>query len=275
VAIGHIPQITAPRKNAMPSHIDLINLDRSVARLTSFRKNNPHLAIERFSAIDGAAVDRQRLVAEGILAEDLAYLPGSLGCALSHISLWKKAVSENKVVTVMEDDVACSFAFEEEARRVLSQLPDDWDLIKWGANFYPNFLWMDFGFSKAKLEFYDRRYLTDQIAFQRKRFAPSAIRIAHSFGLQAYSVSPKGARALIDHCLPLHRRLIPFPSTNVVIEDIGIDSAMCGAYASMQAFLCIPPLAIPDQDQVSDRDGIDKQHTAGNSPSQRAGLPRN
>ena len=51
----------APAYTAM--HIHVINLDRSVARLDEFRRWNAHMPeIERFAAIDGAAVDRQQLL---------------------------------------------------------------------------------------------------------------------------------------------------------------------------------------------------------------------
>jgi hypothetical protein len=78
------------------------------------------------------------------------------------------------------------------------------------------------------------------------------------FGLQAYTVSPKGARALLEYCLPLRKRFIPFPGTGVVIEDTGIDCRMCGAYSSMQAFTCVPPLVIPDYEQPSERLELDR-----------------
>jgi hypothetical protein len=70
----------------------------------------------------------------------------------------------------------------------------------------------------------------------------------------AYSVSPKGARALLDYCLPLRgERLIPFPGTGVVIKDTGIDCAVNGAFISMQAFVCVPPLVLHDDEDASVR----------------------
>jgi hypothetical protein len=136
-------------------------------------------------------------------------------------------------------------------------LPEQWDMVQWGANFHPLFMWLDFEFSKAKLEFYDRRFSGDAQKFQSTRYSPSAIRIAHSFGLMAYSVSPKGAISLLKYCLPLKKQLIPFPGTDVTLDDTGIDCSMCGAYSSMQAFVCIPPLVIHDDEQASERVEMD------------------
>ncbi|TIU42979.1 MAG: hypothetical protein E5W31_04760, partial [Mesorhizobium sp.] len=70
---------------------------------------------------------------------------------------------------------------------------------------------------------------------------------------------PRGARILLEKCLPLRHRLIPFPGTDVIIEDTGIDCAMCAAYGSMQGYICMPPLVIVDDEQFSDRLATDKK----------------
>ena len=249
-AIGNI---TPVRENlATLEQIHLINLDRSTDRLTRFIECNSHLDnIFRISAVDGAAVNRNELVRDGTITEDLSYVPSALGCALSHVGLWKKASSENSVVTILEDDTICSLKFREESLRVALSLPADWDIIQWGYIFDPLFLWVDYGFSKANLRFYDNRVSGDYRKFQYENVSSTPVRLVHSFGTQAYSVSPKGARALLKYCLPLRKRRIPFPGTNIVNDDLGIDTAMCAAYSSMQAFVCIPPLVAQDERQTS------------------------
>ena len=245
---------TATRESlAMLEQVHLINLDRSTDRLAKFKERNSHLEnILRVPAIDGALVDREELVKDGTITEDLSYTPGALGCALSHVGLWKKAASQNRVVTIFEDDVICSHNFLEESARIASSLPSDWDIIQWGYIFDSLFLWLDFGFAKANVRFYDLRFSQDYQEFQSENFSSAAVRLVHSFGTQAYSVSPKGARVLLERCLPLRKRHIPFPGTGIVNDDLGIDTAMCAAYGSMQAFICIPPLVIHDDEQTSD-----------------------
>jgi hypothetical protein len=98
--------------------------------------------------------------------------------------------------------------------------------------------------------------LDDSDAFQAVNFTPAAFRLAHSFGSQAYSLSPQGARKLLAFCLPLKKQLVSFPGAAIVIEDVGLDSAMNDAYETMQAFLCLPPLVIQDEAQHSDRKAI-------------------
>nr|WP_244662018.1 glycosyltransferase family 25 protein [Mesorhizobium huakuii] len=180
-----------------------------------------------------------------------------MGCALSHIGLWKLAVSENKTITIFEDDVRASFRFVEESANILSQAPESWDLIQWGYIYDPLFLWVNLGFSKAKLEFYDRRYNNKPTLFQAEKFSRSLIKVEHSFGTQAYTVTPRGARILLEKCLPLRSRQIPFSGTAVILDDTGIDCAMCAAYGSMQAYVCMPPLVIHDTEPPSDRADTD------------------
>lgn len=242
--------------------IHLINLDRSTTRLALFRERNAHLEnVVRVSAVDGSTVDRDELIANGTITDDLPYWPGSLGNALSHLNLWRKAVAENRGLTIFEDDVICSSDFYQASESILVRLPADWDIVQWGYNHDPLFVWVDFGFSKAKLEFYDRRYRGENfLKFQSVSMSHSAVKVAHSFGTMAYSISPKGAQALLQTCLPLRNRVIAFPGTGTAVNDLGIDNPMAGAYVSMQAFLCLPPLVLHDNQLPSDNRADGRGH---------------
>lgn len=234
--------------------IHVINLDRSTERWQNFLIQNSHVNhVVRVSAVDGAQLDRQELVDRGEITDDLPYGAGTLGCALSHINLWRQADAQNRFITVMEDDVIIARHFEAEFNKIIASLPSDWDLIQWGYIFTPTFTWLDFGFSKAELRFYENRITDGGTSFQAMNFSSSAVKLAHSFGSQAYSLSPKGARTLLSFCRPLRKQFITFPGAGIVIEDEGLDSTMNGAYANMQAFLCLPPLVIQDDMQGSDR----------------------
>jgi GR25 family glycosyltransferase involved in LPS biosynthesis len=258
--------------------IHLINLDRSAERLAAFQKYNTYLHnVIRVSAVDGRQLDREQLIRDGLLKPDCDYKPGALACALSHVNLWKKAVAENTVMTVFEDDAIATDRFAEKAAQLIATLPKDWDFIQWGYNFNPLFVWADFGFSKATMRFYSQNFQgNDKSKFQSANFCPSAVKLAHSYGTVAYSVSAKGARALLDYCLPLKSWSIPFPGTDVVSRNSGIDCAMNGVYGSMQAFISIPPLVLEDKGLNSDRtttdlantsDGVDQGVAAPNQPA--------
>lgn len=235
----------------------VINLDRSTERWRKFQARNAHVNnAVRVSAVDGALINRQELVDRGEITVDLPYGPGTLGCAMSHINLWKQAVAQNRVMTIMEDDVIIARNFAEQSARMITNLPPDWDIIQWGYIFTPTFTWLDFGFSKAELRFYENRTADGAALFQAMDFSPSVVRLAHSSGSQAYSLSPKGARILLEFCLPLRKQFVTFPGAGIVIEDEGLDSSMNGAYEKMQAFVSLPPLVIQDDAQGSDRKAI-------------------
>src|ERR1700687_2762515 len=87
-----------PKTFSIVPHMDIvvINLDRSPRKLEEFeRANRGVISFERFAAIDGVTLAREKLIADGILHADLKYPPGAIGCAVSHINLWKRAVETN------------------------------------------------------------------------------------------------------------------------------------------------------------------------------------
>ena len=99
----------------MLNQIHLINLDRSTDRLAKFARRNSHLSsVLRSPAVDGARVDRQALLRGGLIRADCPYGNGALGCALSHIELWKKAYAEDRAVTVFEDDAIATFRLRKK-----------------------------------------------------------------------------------------------------------------------------------------------------------------
>lgn len=239
-----------------PTHV--INLDRSTERFRLFQQRNGHLGnVIRFTAVDGAAIDREELIRLGYINADLPYAAGTLGCAMSHVKLWEKAANENVIVTVFEDDTISNFNFDEASTKILASQPE-FDVIIWGYNFQTCYQWIDYGFAVAKLHFYEDRASSDLTAFQQSKAAPALLKVAHSLGLAAYSISPKGARALLQYALPLRKRVIGFPHTGQIFEDRGIDLTMCGLYRSMQAFMCMPPLVMMDNAAESERRELDR-----------------
>jgi GR25 family glycosyltransferase involved in LPS biosynthesis len=244
-----------------PMH--LINLDRSTERLLRFKQRNPHLQnIVRVPATDGVALDRAALIRSGYINDDLPYPPGTLGCAVSHLKLWEIAVSQDRSITIFEDDTVVSHQFEKRAREVLSVLPADWDIIQWGYLFNPLFLWVDLGVCKAELHGYAGRNYDGAVGlqkFQAEMFSPTPLRLLHSFGTQGYSISAKGARAALEYCLPLRKREIRFPDAGVTTGDEGIDCVLCGLYPTLKAFICVPQLLITCNEDGSSRKVIDNE----------------
>jgi glycosyltransferase involved in cell wall biosynthesis/GR25 family glycosyltransferase involved in LPS biosynthesis len=240
--------------------IHVINLDRSTARLQQFRQRNIHLAdIIRYPAVDGAAVNRAELISSGILADDCPYSSGAIGCALSHIHLWRTARAGDRPTTIFEDDTVAVAGFDRKSAEIMASLPPDWDLVMWGYVFDPFDVWADLTVAKTRLHFLsiDPQHVLN--GFLNETHPLSTYRLLNAWGTQAYTITPRGASILLDHCLPLKKRVIQFSEPGVNYYDQGIDGAMNAAYPQMKAYICVPPLVVHDQygSAASDRSVID------------------
>jgi glycosyl transferase, family 25 len=240
--------------------IHLLNLDRSKDRLTEFASANRHLAaVSRVPAVDGETLDlpslvKQGLIADGLIAKDF-YTFGALGAALSHVSLWQSAIESEQAVTVAEDDAVLHLQFETLAPEVMKKLPPDWDFILWGWNF-DLFLCFEMlpGISYCLAQFEQDRLRSNIDKFQNQAAEPRAFKLNWSFGICCYTVSPKGARALQEKCLPLKPTTAGFaPGVKAQIRaghfrNVGIDSAMNNAWSELNAYICFPPLVVTKND---------------------------
>lgn len=90
--------------------------------------------VELFPAVDGAAVDADAFRARGYLSEDFEpKMPGSLGCLLSHVTLWERIHSdpEVSVALICEDDALLNEDFLAELAAIPpAEIPEDWDVLR-------------------------------------------------------------------------------------------------------------------------------------------------
>jgi GR25 family glycosyltransferase involved in LPS biosynthesis len=89
-------------------------LDRISTVENTARKMGWHT--HRYPAIDGHAVD----ITELVLSTPLT--PGEIGCALSHLALWRLCQSQRSPIIVLEDDVLCVANY--------TTLDTEYDLLK-------------------------------------------------------------------------------------------------------------------------------------------------
>jgi glycosyl transferase, family 25 len=238
-------------------HIHLVNLDRSPERLTEFCDINRYLTatVSRFPAIDGGALKLDALVRQGLVTKDILspdmFSIGALGCAMSNIALWDKAIASGQLLTACEDDAIFNDGFEPAAEAVLKTLPPDWDLIFWGFNF-DMFVCFEFlpGVSHATTMFDQDRMRANIEAFQRQAIAPQAFKALWVFGTCCYSISAKGAGVLKQKILPLSARVTPFPEGAKAFpcspswRHVGIDNAINAVHREIKSFVCFPPLVV-------------------------------
>ena len=177
----------------------LINLDRSTERLETFYRMNSHIKdIERFPAIDGRGI-RQTLKEKGLLLEDwgIDYTDGALGNAMSHKALWERAVASGEALTVIEDDAVFCKNFEEEHQRLLKTLPETWDIVLWGCIFGLGLsydLWHGFPFEIRGSRFNQENFRKNIGMFPEMCISGNLHKLYRSWGIECYSISPRGAK---------------------------------------------------------------------------------
>ena len=162
--------------------VHLINLDRDVERLNRFLEINKHLdKIIRPPAFEGKYLDRSQLEMAGYISPHLSYSDPVLGCAYSHIELWKKAVRERMIITICEDDAILAEHFSDASVEFLAKLPSDWDIVLWGWNF-DAFLWVEIPEGVRAMMRFDQDDLRKNIENFRNHVATHApIRLRHGF----------------------------------------------------------------------------------------------
>lgn len=213
--------------------IKAISLDRTPERRQKFRENNPDLSFEFFSAIDGATLPRETVEDEELFSKPnlLAGL-GAYGCALSHLSLWTECIGSDEPLTILEDDAIVRKDFQIIAHRMLSEAPQNWDLVVWGWNF-DNILKIEFEscFSSANIRFDEARLQKNLNSFKGSVLRSNLYKLVESWGTPAYSISPAGAEKFRSLCFPLR-------------GVYGVDHAMNKHFRSVNAMVAFPPLAV-------------------------------
>ena len=233
-----------------------LNLRRRPDRNAQFLRWNASVAeLERVEAVDGARLQTEDFVREGVIEAPLKHCTaGSLGNAASHKRMWERSAAEQAVVTVAEDDAVLNRRFVEKASALLSRLPRDWDIVLWGWNF-DAILHVEIieGMKRAVVRS-DRRPLGDRLAeFQEKDYEATLLPLVAAFGTVCYSVSPQGARQLLDSCFPLKRERVVVPGMKIRLPSDTIDVVMIQHYRRLKSYVCVPPLAWTENDKsISD-----------------------
>ena len=226
-------------------YIYVINLDRSPERLESFNRANAHLPqIQRFSAIDGNMADRTELAAAGVVDASLQYTDGAIGCALSHLFFWNAASEQDEQITICEDDSIFHRNFVALASQAIEGLRADWDLVMWGWNFDSILLFEVPGLSECLSTFSQDQLRQNASQFQDLTFVPTCYRLLRAFGTVCYTISPRGARKLREHGVPIRPFTVPIPMINPAFPNNGIDIVMNRAYPDINAYVSFPPLVI-------------------------------
>jgi GR25 family glycosyltransferase involved in LPS biosynthesis len=119
----------------------VINMDRSPERMEFMDEQcrRHGLRYVRVPATDGAKVSGEALERVATPWCRRMCTPAMVGCALSHMRVWKAMAKQgHSRCLVMEDDAALVPGFAEGLRRALDDVPEDFDVLLLGCFFMCN-----------------------------------------------------------------------------------------------------------------------------------------
>ncbi len=179
--------------------VKLINLDRRPDRLASFAQRladaaGPALAarVERFAAIDGRTLAASPEIRHLFRDNDFGYRRSFVGCALSHLALWRQlAEGDAPGLLILEDDATLCRGFDGQLVELCAQLDarqGAFDVLLLGFSDWQPRPEDDFeaGGSAARLQRFDgSRYLGGTFAYVvSRRGAQRLLAIAERDGIQ-------------------------------------------------------------------------------------------
>lgn len=121
------------------------------------------------------------------LPSPFARLPvqeGGLGCAESHIAVWRQAAQTPGWTIVFEDDTTLRPNFDAQLARILTRLPPDASMLYFGNI-------IGSAIAKSLTEYDDTLWLMD----------------GNHWGTYAYAVSQAAAQTLLSHVYPLDKQI--------------------------------------------------------------------
>lgn len=143
---GKEEKLRAQTTNKLRVKTLVLNLDRRMDRWDNFKENEmskiSFLNPVRYVAVDGKKLKPTFKLLSLFCGNDYNYRRGMIGCALSHLKMWKELVEDkdNDCYVVLEDDVSISPNFKLQYDYLLRILPSVWDLIYLGASMRPHYI---------------------------------------------------------------------------------------------------------------------------------------
>jgi glycosyl transferase family 25 len=136
---------------------------------------------------------------------------GEIGCALSHINVYRDIIKNKYEKTlILEDDAKLMFNLEKTVSNVISSIPQEWDLIYWGYRWYDS----ESRLSKLKrlIIYTPLIYLLNLIGVKKyknnnqkypKKFNKYFSKSGYHCGSHAYSITLKTADILLKQNFPV------------------------------------------------------------------------
>lgn len=230
----------------------IIHLEDHVDRKRDFLSNNPGLSDLVWTAgTKGACVDRTAMIAAGDLAPGAEMVDGALGNAVSLIRLLRLCIDTGEIVTILENDAILAHEFDRHSLRLMESIHFDFDIIQWGWNFdsvlylFPMSRALGPVEIRARQEFVSLGYRE----FQEWKCERTLILLGHQWGSHCLTVTPQGARNMLELLLPLSTEPFFREDLNLRIRPKSYDSMLGRYYPKLKAFTCFPPLSVAVNDK--------------------------
>ena len=196
----------------------VINLDRATTRMQYMAQElgREGLDFVRFSAVDGHKVAKSSLRGTDIDRTcTVACTPGVIGCALSHLDVWRLCAREGHgAALIMEDDVVMYPNFKERLDQALSAVPEDYDVLLLGHH---------------RADGTTTGGIMASVARKPRRVNDTIVVPPMFYGMHCYVVSSKGARILaqmqvayqIDIQIALDTRIKLYATSSNLVKQRG------------------------------------------------------
>lgn len=204
--------------NTFFDRVFVISLKESTDRHELLRDTLKGLEYEIFWGVNGKELEIQDLIKKGSLStngsESNTLTSGEIGCALSHLAVYKKIIDLNlKNALILEDDLVLNSDDPENFQSLskgLHELPDDWEFLYLGYALNNNRMSYS-AYLRAWL-FYPILSLHDSKRFNpfnyRRRFprkySQYLQRAGYHYRLHSYGVSRAGAQKILDYQTPIN-----------------------------------------------------------------------
>jgi len=192
----------------------VVNLDSRPDRWKTVKQLMPlGLQYERFSAVDGRTLKMTDELKHLFRDNDFGFRQGVVGCALSHLELWRSVTDQP--LLILEDDIEFAPCFEIKLHSILKTAPPFWDVLFIGHHLLKEHI-------TDHRDPYNLPYWEDMLKYS----VPNRISWVGTFG---YLVSPAGARKLVE-----------FVETHGIQH--GVDYLMQLRFPHLAAYGCRPML---------------------------------
>jgi glycosyl transferase, family 25 len=207
--------------------IYVINLAKSIDRWNYINnQSRGELKLIKFKAVNGKNLTQNIIKDEvdnnSYLYKNLDKNRGEIGCALSHLHLWKQfKTNTDPYMIVVEDDVIFETKFYQKLDKYLINAPKDWDIIYLGGSHIRGY----------KINNY---------------FIKPEMNGRGNLGTYAMLINKKGVNNLLKYCNPITK---------------SIDHQIKQSFNNINVYYTYPSLIHHNNDMDSDRRILNNQES--------------